>query len=59
MAVQSLSTSEHAGHPWGDVLALFLVAAALALLIPRREAAIAVALRLQEWTSPSMYSITR
>jgi hypothetical protein len=43
MAVQSLSNSEHMGHLWGDVLALFLVAAVLALLIPRGAAAIAVA----------------
>src|ERR1700722_14963245 len=39
MAVQSLSNSEHMGHLWGDVLALFLVAAVLALLIPRGAAA--------------------
>ncbi len=35
MAVQSVANSEHMGHLWGDVLALFLVAAVLALLTPR------------------------
>ena len=35
MAVQSLANSEHIGHLWGDVLALFVVAAVLALLTPR------------------------
>ena len=35
MAVQSLANSEHMGHLWGDVLALFVVAAILALLTPR------------------------
>ena len=35
MAVQSLANPEHRGHLWGDVLALFLVAAALAFLTPR------------------------
>jgi len=39
MAVQSLAHAEHMGHLWGDVLALFLVAAALALLTPRAAAA--------------------
>jgi Family of unknown function (DUF6632) len=39
MAVQSLSNSEHMGHLWGDVLALFVVAAVLGLLTPRGEAA--------------------
>jgi hypothetical protein len=32
MAVQSLKHPEHMGHLWGDVLALFAVAAVLALL---------------------------
>jgi Family of unknown function (DUF6632) len=32
MAVQSFANSEHMGHLWGDVLALFVVAAVLALL---------------------------
>jgi len=35
MAIQSLANSEHMGHLWGDVLALFVVAAVLALLTPR------------------------
>ena len=39
MAVQSLANSEHMGHLWGDVLALFVVAAVLALLTPRGAAA--------------------
>ena len=39
MAVQSLSSPEHMGHLWGDVLALFVVAAVLALLTPRGAAA--------------------
>src|SRR5271168_2397803 len=39
MAVQSLMNSEHMGHLWGDVLALFVVAAVLALLTPRGAAA--------------------
>jgi len=38
MAVQSLVQSEHRGHLWGDVLALFLVAALLAFLTPRTAA---------------------
>jgi uncharacterized protein DUF6632 len=39
MAVQSLANSEHMGHLWGDVLALFVVAAVLASLTPRGVAA--------------------
>jgi hypothetical protein len=39
MAVQSLANSENMGHLWGDVLALFVVAAVLALLTPRGAAA--------------------
>jgi hypothetical protein len=35
MAVQSLGNSQYMGHLWGDVLALFVVAIALALLTPR------------------------
>jgi hypothetical protein len=35
MAVQSLANPEHIGHLWGDVLALFVVAVALAILTPR------------------------
>jgi hypothetical protein len=39
MAVQSLANPEHRGHLWGDVLALFVVAAVLAFLTPRGAAA--------------------
>jgi hypothetical protein len=39
MAAQSLANTEHMGHLWGDVLALFLVAAILAILTPRGAAA--------------------
>jgi hypothetical protein len=39
MAIQSLANSEHMGHLWGDVLALFVVAAVLALLTPWSAAA--------------------
>jgi hypothetical protein len=39
MAVQSLMNSDHMGHLWGDVPALFVVAALLALLTPRGAAA--------------------
>jgi hypothetical protein len=39
MAVQSFTSSDQMGHLWGDVLALFVVAAALALLTPRGAAA--------------------
>jgi hypothetical protein len=39
MAVQSLANSANMGHLWGDVLALFVVAAVLALLTPRGAAA--------------------
>jgi hypothetical protein len=39
MAVQSLTNPEQRGHLGGDVLALFVVAAVLALLTPRRAAA--------------------
>ena len=39
MAVQSLANPEHRGHLWGDVLALFVVAAVLTLLTPRGAAA--------------------
>jgi len=38
MAVQSLTNSEHVGHLWGDVLALFVIAAVLAFLTPRGAA---------------------
>jgi hypothetical protein len=39
MAVQSLANPEHLGHLWGDVLAMFVVAAVLGLLTPRGVAA--------------------
>ena len=39
MAAQSLAKAEHIGHLWGDVLALFLVAIALAVFTPRRSSA--------------------
>ena len=35
MAVQSFSGHHNIGHLWGDVLALFVVAAVLAFLMPR------------------------
>jgi hypothetical protein len=39
MAVQALVNPEHIGHLWGDVPALLVVAAVLALLTPRGLAA--------------------
>jgi hypothetical protein len=39
MAVQALSDRQFMGHLWGDVLALFVVAAVLALLTPRATTA--------------------
>jgi hypothetical protein len=39
MAAQALGNPEHMGHLWGDVPALFVVAAVLALLTPRGAAA--------------------
>lgn len=39
MAVQSLANSEHRGHLYGDVPALLVIAAVLALLTPRGAAA--------------------
>jgi hypothetical protein len=39
MAAQSIANPQHIGHLWGDVLALFVVAAALALLTPRSGSA--------------------
>lgn len=39
MAAQSITDTHHIGHLWGDVLALFVVAAALAILIPQRSVA--------------------
>jgi hypothetical protein len=38
MAVQSIANPQHIGHLWGDVLALIIVAAALAVLTPRQRA---------------------
>ena len=35
MAIQSVAIPEHMGHLWGDVLALFVVAAVLTVLTPR------------------------
>jgi len=35
MAIQALGNRAHIGHLWGDVLALFVVAAVLAFLAPR------------------------
>ena len=35
MAVQAIVNPQHIGHLWGDVLALFVVAATLALLMPK------------------------
>ncbi len=39
MAVQSLLNAHNMGHLWGDVLALFAVAAVLALLTPHGHSA--------------------
>jgi len=39
MAAQALANQQNMGHLWGDVLALFVVAAALGLLTPRGAAA--------------------
>ena len=39
MGVQALAHPDHRGHLWGDVPTLFLVAAVLALLMPRGAAA--------------------
>lgn len=36
MAVQSFDGDHNMGHLWGDVLVLFVIAAVLALLAPRR-----------------------
>ncbi|MEX2499511.1 MAG: DUF6632 domain-containing protein [Wenzhouxiangellaceae bacterium] len=37
MGVQSIANPQHIGHLWGDVAALFVVAAALAALTPRQR----------------------
>ena len=39
MAVQSMTNTHNMGHLYGDVLALFAVAAVLAVLTPRRDTA--------------------
>ena len=39
MAAQALANPEHIGHLWGDVPALLVIAAVLALLTPRTAAA--------------------
>ena len=39
MAVQSFDGDHNMGHLWGDVLALFAVAAVLAILMPREAKA--------------------
>ena len=39
MGAQALANPEHIGHLWGDVLALFLVAAVLTFLTPRGASA--------------------
>jgi Family of unknown function (DUF6632) len=36
MALQSIADARHIGHLWGDVLALIVVGAVLASLMPRR-----------------------
>lgn len=41
MTVQALIHPEHAGHLWGDVPALLIVAAVLAFLMPRGRPAVA------------------
>jgi len=43
MAAQALANPQHRQHLWGDVLALFVVAGVLAILVPKRaDAAIPV-----------------
>ena len=43
MAIQSVMYPEHIVHRWGDVLALFVVAAVLAILMPRSVVAVSSA----------------
>jgi hypothetical protein len=38
MAIQAIAYPQHIGHLWGDVPALFVVAGALAFLMPRADA---------------------
>ena len=40
MAVQAIVNPQHIGHLWGDVLALFLVAAVLSFLMPKSVAVV-------------------
>ena len=40
MAVQAIVNPQHIDHLWGDVLALFVVAAVLALLMPKSVGAV-------------------
>jgi hypothetical protein len=40
MAVQAILNPQHIGHLWGDVLALFVVAAVLAFLAPKSVGAV-------------------
>jgi hypothetical protein len=47
MAIQALSNPDQIGHLWGDVPALLVVAAVLAILTPRATAATAPALGKQ------------
>ena len=44
MAMQSFDGGHNMGHLWGDVLALFAVAAILIVLMPPREAAVSARL---------------
>jgi MFS superfamily sulfate permease-like transporter len=53
MAVQSLRHSDQMGHLWGDVLALFFVAAVLTLLTPRAIAERATMGRAQQIATPA------
>jgi len=43
MTFQAISHPEHIGHLWGDVPALFIVAAVLGLLMPRRAESVVLA----------------
>ena len=43
MAIQSLAKPQHVGHLWGDVPALFVIAAVLAVLTPRQSQSVAAA----------------
>lgn len=39
MAFQSFDPGDHLGHLWGDVAALYIVAAWLAFLVPKKQSA--------------------